>query len=135
MSVQDRLGHGLQAHTMPHDLVPASNLSTQPSGRLVWHPNLGQEIARIEFGKNRRIDHVSLYLCARDQMDLAWVRNDDTAHVWRDYFRDRGGVARRLDDDMIVMGKPARECFKVISRHANPAQPDDLPLVEHHRFR
>jgi hypothetical protein len=84
MSVQDRLGHGLQAHAMPHDLVPAGNLSTQPSRRPIWYPNLGQEIARIEFGKNGRIDHVSLYLCARDQVDLARIRNDHPAHVWRD---------------------------------------------------
>jgi hypothetical protein len=67
-------------------------------------------------------------------MDLAWVRYDHTAHVWRDYFHDRRGVARRLDDNVIVMTKPAGERFKVVSRHADPAQPNDLPLVEHHRF-
>src|ERR1043166_8365204 len=128
MSVQDRLGHGLQAHAMPDDLVPASNLSTQRSRLIIWHPNLGQEIARIEFGKNGRVDDVGFYLRAGNQMNLTWIRNDHPAHVWRDYFHDRRCVARRLDDNVIIVSKPAGERLKVISRHADPAQPNDLPL-------
>jgi hypothetical protein len=37
-------------------------------------------------------------------------------------------------DNVVVVCEPPGECLEMITSHTNPAQPDDLPFIEHHRL-
>jgi hypothetical protein len=67
-------------------------------------------------------------------MYLTWIGDDDTSHVRGDHLHDRSGIACGFHYNVVVVREPPGECLEMITSHTYPAQPDDLPFVEHHRL-
>jgi hypothetical protein len=134
MRVQDGLRGGLQAHTLADDLVPSRHLPPQRLGLLVRDPDFGQEVAGIELCQHRCVDRISLDLGMRDQSHLPRIGDDHPADMRRDDFDYGCGIAGRLHHDMVVVRQSLGERSKMLARHADATQPDDLALVQHDRL-
>ena len=134
MGMQDRLYDRLQSRPLPHDLGPARDLPAQPEGGLVRDPDLRKEAAGVEACQHCRIDHVGLDPRLGDEPHLAGICDHDPTDMGPDHFGDRARIAGRLDHDVVVV----RQCFgkrrQVITRHPDPPQTPDRPVLQQHRL-
>jgi len=76
IGMQHRLHAVLETCHMRNELTTFGDPTAQGFRLVVGHPDLRQEAARMQFGKNRRIDLVRLDFGVRDHAHLTRIGHD-----------------------------------------------------------
>ena len=119
VAVQDGLDDILQSRSLPDDLVAPGHLSAKRLRWLARNPDLWQKAANVQLGEDAGVDRIGLDLGMSDDAHLLWICDDDLLDMRRDYRRDRGRVAGRLDYDHILLRKLLRESLEKMAAHVD----------------
>ena len=119
VALQHRVHLVLRARALAHERAPSRREAPPRSGRLVGGPDPVEESDREQLRQRPRVDLVGLR-APRRVPDRLGVGEHDPAHVRLEDARDRQGVRRRLERDLVRRGQALGEELERFGTRRHP---------------